>query len=154
MRGSAPSRPYRVRSVDDLDDVLDVDVVLLGVQSHGEAVVLPAVHRLVAHRHHLPVHVQHLRDTPTTQVSLRELTGPAHNAGLTESTQTGPAPHPYLEGLPLQPHDDPHGLRVQLDQLAPLVLPPRVHAGRRLRAELQVPGQNLQLQRRHQVMYR
>ena len=58
-----PSGPYRVRPVDDFDDVLDVDVVLLGVQSHGEAVVLPAVDRLVPHRQHLPVHVQHLTDT-------------------------------------------------------------------------------------------
>lgn len=57
------SIPYRVWTVDDLDDVLDVDVVLLRVQSHSEAVVLPTVHRLVPHRQHLPVHVQHLRDT-------------------------------------------------------------------------------------------
>lgn len=56
------SIPYRMRTVDDLDDVLDMDVVLLRVQSHSEAVVLPAVHRLVPHRQHLPVHVQHLRD--------------------------------------------------------------------------------------------
>lgn len=60
------SRSYGVRPVDDFDDVLHVDVVLLRVQSHGEAVVLPAVHRLMPHRQHLPVHVQHLRDTPVT----------------------------------------------------------------------------------------
>lgn len=51
-----------MRPVDDFDDVLHVDAVLLRVQRHGEAVVLPAVHRLVAHGHHLPVHVQHLKD--------------------------------------------------------------------------------------------
>lgn len=52
-----------MRPVNDLDDVLDVNVVLFGVQSHGKAVVLPAVDRLVANCHHLPVHVEHLRNT-------------------------------------------------------------------------------------------
>lgn len=67
LRRSAERRgraTYRVRAVDDLDDVLDVDVVLLRVQSQSRAVVLPAVDRLVAHRQHLPVHVQHLQDAP------------------------------------------------------------------------------------------
>lgn len=54
---------YRVWAVDDLDNVLDMNVVLLRVQSQGRAVVLPAVDRLVAHRQHLPMHVQHLQDT-------------------------------------------------------------------------------------------
>lgn len=51
----------------------------------------------------------------------------------------------HLEGLALQADDDPHGLGVQLHQLAPLVLPPDVHTRGRLRAELQVPWQNLEL---------
>lgn len=56
----AQRRSYRVRPVDHLDDVFDVDVVLLRVQRHGEVVVLPAVHCLVADGQDLPVHVQHL----------------------------------------------------------------------------------------------
>lgn len=56
-------RSYRVRPIDDLHDVLDVDVVLLRVQRHSKAVVLPAVDRLVTHSQHLPVHVEHLKDT-------------------------------------------------------------------------------------------
>lgn len=51
----------------------------------------------------------------------------------------------HLEGFPLQPHDDPHGLGVQLHQLPPLVLPPYIHPRGRLGAELQIPGQHLQL---------
>lgn len=64
------TNPHRVRPVDDLDDVLDVDVVLLRVERHGEAVVLPAVHRLVPHRQHLPMHVQHLPDAAAVQLAL------------------------------------------------------------------------------------
>lgn len=59
---------YRVRAVDDLHNVLDMNVVLFRVQGQGGAVVLPAVDRLVAHRQHLPVHVQHLQDTPAFTV--------------------------------------------------------------------------------------
>lgn len=35
--------------------------------------------------------------------------------------------HTHLEGLPLQSHDDAHGLGVQLHQLPPFVLAPDIH---------------------------
>jgi hypothetical protein len=49
-----------VRAIDDLDNVLHMDVVLIRVQSHSEAVVLLLRHGLVPNGHHLPVHVENL----------------------------------------------------------------------------------------------
>lgn len=47
-------------AIDDLDNVLHMDVVLIRVQSHSEAVVLFLRHGLVPDSHHLPVHVENL----------------------------------------------------------------------------------------------
>lgn len=51
----------------------------------------------------------------------------------------------HVEVLALQTHDDAHGLRVEVDQVAPLELAERVHAAGHVGAELQVLGQDLHL---------
>lgn len=129
---------YRVWAVDDLDNVLDVNVVLLRVQSQGRAVVLPAVDRLMAHRQHFAMHVQHLQRDGTAVT--------ARNLSLSLSLSSKQTKVAHLESLSLQPDDDPHCLWVQLHQFPPLVLPAGVHARRRLRAQLQVSGQHFELQ--------
>lgn len=57
----------------------------------------------------------------------------------------------HLESLPLQSDDDSHSLRVQLDELSPLMLTSSINAGCRLRAELQISGQDLQLKKHTQT---
>lgn len=62
QRPACSAPPHRVWPVYYFHDVLHVDVVLLGVQSHREPVVLLPVHCLVPDRHDLAVHVQDLRE--------------------------------------------------------------------------------------------